>query len=456
MYEKTVVEVPDDTGVHIKSAGRKNEKYVYKHIKYFRNEKGKPRNNSKLIGKLDNDTGKMYPNKNYYELYNVDITFPDITIWDYGYSYLILHVCHSMGLYECLSASCGIHTMEIIIMAAYIIREGNAMDGIDDWQQRNYFNEYNKLRTSQSCSRSFVNITAKQRYSFFKKWITKSFTGGSVCYDVTSISSYSQGMTEVEHGYNRDNENLCQFNLGMFCDEASKTPLYYSRYNGSLTDKTNLSYVLADFKDLGISRVKMILDGGFWSEECIKTLEGYCDAFTIGMPIHLKESEKILDTHADNIECYANELKYRHIYCVQAFLEIHSVAGRVLVFYDALNHLKLCEEMSDRIEMLSSELAKLKRYHKGKVKRYEPYFKVTKHDLDSGFDYVVDTDKVEKLRRSKGFFLLFSTDMTSTPSDILYYYRAKDADEKLFAQIKVDMECDRFRTHKQETTDGNL
>jgi transposase len=194
-----------------------------------------------------------------------------------------------MGLYECLSASFGIHTMEIIIMAAYIIREGNAMDGIDDWQQRNYFNEYNKLRTSQSCSRSFVNITAKQRYSFFKKWITKSFTGGSVCYDVTSISSYSQGMTEVEHGYNRDNENLCQFNLGMFCDEASKTPLYYSRYNGSLTDKTNLSYVLADFKDLGISRVKMILDGGFWSEECIKTLEGYCDAFTIGMPIHLKE-----------------------------------------------------------------------------------------------------------------------------------------------------------------------
>jgi hypothetical protein len=137
-------------------------------------------------------------------------------------------------------------------------------------------------------------------------------------------------------------------------------------------------------------------------------------------------------------------------------LEIHSVAGRVLVFYDALNHLKLCEEMSDRIEMLSSELAKLKRYPKGKVKRYEPYFKVTKHDLDSGFDYVVDTDKVEKLRRSKGFFLLFSTDMTSTPSDILYYYRAKDADEKLFAQIKVDMECDRFRTHKQETTDGNL
>lgn len=454
MYDKTLVEVPDDTGVHIKSAGRKKEKYVYKHTKYYRNENGKPRNKSKLIGKLDDVSGKMYPNTNYFELYNVDIEFPDISIWDYGYSYLIMNVCHSTGLYECLSASFGKQAMEIIIMAAYIIREGNAMDAIDDWQQRNYFKDFNKQLTSQTCSKGFANITAQQRYSFFKSWISKSFTGGSVCYDVTSISSYSQEMTEVEHGYNRDGENLCQFNLGMFCDETNKTPLYYSRYNGSLTDKTNLSFVLADVKDLGIARVKMILDGGFWSEECIKTLNDCCDAFTVGMPLYLKESEKTLNTHSENIERYANELKYRHIYCAQSFLEIHGVAGRVLVFYDALNHLKLCEEMSDRIEMLSSELAQLKRYPKGKFKRYQPYFIITKHDIDSGFDYVADVEKIEKLRRNKGFFLLFSTDMTSTPSDILYYYRAKDADEKLFAQIKVDMESDRFRTHKQETTDG--
>jgi len=44
--------------------------------------------------------------------------------------------------------------------------------------------------------------------------------------------------------------------------------------------------------------------------------------------------------------------------------------------------------------------------------------------------------------------------MKSTASDILDYYRAKDVDEKLFAQIKVDMDGSRIRTHSEETTDG--
>lgn len=37
-------------------------------------------------------------------------------------------------------------------------------------------------------------------------------------------------------------------------------------------------------------------------------------------------------------------------------------------------------------------------------------------------------------------FLLFTTDMESTPEDTLYHYRAKDVVEKLFDQIKCDME----------------
>ena len=56
---------------------------------------------------------------------------------------------------------------------------------------------------------------------------------------------------------------------------------------GSLTDKTNLSYILANAKEVGITRVKMILDGGFWSEECLLSLHSICEAFTVGMPIHL-------------------------------------------------------------------------------------------------------------------------------------------------------------------------
>ena len=99
---KRPVDIPDDEGVHVKTAGAKGEKYVYKHVKYFRDADGKPRNKSKAIGKFDVNSGKMLPNNNYFELYNIDSSLPDVTVWDYGYSYIVLKSCRDTGLSECL------------------------------------------------------------------------------------------------------------------------------------------------------------------------------------------------------------------------------------------------------------------------------------------------------------------------------------------------------------------
>jgi len=73
----------------------------------------------------------------------------------------------------------------------------------------------------------------------------------------------------VERGYNQNHEDLAQFSLGMFFDEDTRIPLYYDRYYGSLTDRSNLFYALVDAKDVGIEHVHMFMDGGFWREECI-------------------------------------------------------------------------------------------------------------------------------------------------------------------------------------------
>lgn len=131
--ESTLVEIPEDNGIHIKTAGEKGEKYVYKYVKYFRNSEGQPRSRAKVIGKYDADTGRMYPNSYYFELYHLDKSLPDISVWDYGYAYLVTKVCKDMGLQKCLTSAFGANqAMDIIVMAAFMIREGVAMDGIDD------------------------------------------------------------------------------------------------------------------------------------------------------------------------------------------------------------------------------------------------------------------------------------------------------------------------------------
>jgi transposase len=263
-------------------------------------------------------------------------------------------------------------------------------------------------------------------------------------------------MPSIERGYNRDGDDLAQFNLGLFCGEVSKVPLYYNRYNGSLTDKTNLSYVLANAKDVGIKRVKMILDGGFCDDKCFVSLHEFCDAFTVGMPLYLKDAQSILMEHGTGIEQYVNELDRPHhnTYCVSADLDIEGVAGKALLYFDSLNHVHLCNELSAHIDRLKAELAALKRYPANKLKRYMPYFTITKHEHSNGFDFAVDIEKIEKLRKGKGYFLIFTTDLDAPPEDILYHYRAKDAVEKMFAQIKCDMDGNRIRTHNEQTTDG--
>lgn len=450
----SLIDVPSGDGVHTKIAGAKGERYVYKYTNYFRNAKGKSRNKATMIGKIDTETGKMQPNSNYYELFKIAPGIPDMAVWDYGYSYLVQKCCNDIGLGDILSKVFGVQSLDIIAIASYIIRNGNSMDGINDWLERTLMPGYFKSLNSQSTSRLFESISPSEIHEFFKAWVAIALTGENVCYDVTSISSYSQTMTDVERGYNRDGENLPQFNLGMFCDEASKLPLYYNRYNGSLTDKTNLSYVLANANSVGLKDIKFILDGGFINEECFQSLHIHSKAFTIGIPKSLDIADEMIKANYQNIEKYVNKLSDDDVYCVEKFFEYYGVSGRLMLFYDPMNYAQLCSEMSERIRLLSAELTNLKRYPASKLKRYTGYFKITKHEKDSGFDFVVHNEKVDLLRQSKGFFLIFTSDEDISHDDVLYHYRAKDVAEKLFDQLKVDMQGSRIRTHNEQTTNG--
>jgi transposase len=451
---KKLVNVPSGDGVHIKTAGVKNEKYVYKYIKYFRNADGKPRSKAVVIGKYDSVHNQMRPNAKYFELYSIAPEFSDTEVYDFGFAYLVRKCAEDSGLLPCLSEAFGECAMKILVTAAYMLRESNAMDGIDDWLERTYFNGFDKILNSQSTSRLFSVISQTQMHYFFREWVKKVDCGGNVCYDVTSISSYSRTMCDVEYGYNRDGEDLPQFNLGMFCDEKSKLPLYYNRYNGSLTDKTNLSFVLANAKSVGIRDVKFVLDGGFVNEDSFQSLNECGTAFTMGIPAYLDIAQEMINSHSAGIDSYANKVAGRELYCVEKNTRIYEISGRLLLYYDPMSHAQLCNEMSEQIQLLSAELSRLKRYPKSKLKRYADYFIVTKHSGDSRFDFSLNTANIDKLRSQKGFFLIFTTDSAATHDDIIYHYRAKDAAEKLFDQMKIDMQGNRIRTHNEQTTNG--
>ncbi|MFR0733209.1 MAG: hypothetical protein ACLSHU_02425 [Oscillospiraceae bacterium] len=62
--------------------------------------------------------------------------------------------------------------------------------------------------SNEQCSKTFASLRQEDMQLFFREWMKHKKQTEYVAYDVTSISSYSQNIREVEWGYNRDKERL--------------------------------------------------------------------------------------------------------------------------------------------------------------------------------------------------------------------------------------------------------
>lgn len=132
--------------------------------------------------------------------------------------------------------------------------------------------------------------------------ITQNIWGGEfLAYDVTSISSYSNGIESLEWGYNRDKENLPQLNMGMYYGESSALPLYYRLYPGSIPDKSHLRYMAEDTGIISCKKTKFVMDRGFYSADNLNYLTNKGCRFVIALPGNLKYVKELIEKHGGEI-----------------------------------------------------------------------------------------------------------------------------------------------------------
>jgi transposase len=456
LYFNTLIEIPDDSSVHIKSYKGSLYQYVYKYTRHYRNEEGKPRHDSTIIGKYDPPTGKMYPNKNFYTFFPLENISGDIYTFEFGLNFLICQITDELGLTNILVKNFGAKALDILIIATYIVINGTVIDGIEEWMEKSFFPFNHSNLTSQKCSKIFENLTPTVRHIFFKEWVRHKSAGKKIYYDVTSISSYSDEMIDVEFGYNRDNEDLPQYNIGMFCERESGLPIYYDRYNGSINDKTNFPYVLENAKSVGIFDFDIIMDAGFWSSKSFNRAREICNSFIIGMPLHLKEARKAQLENQHIANDFNYHLEEYDITGTSVNATIHGVDGRILLYYDKAINSEKSTLLFNALKKEKEELSLITKYSSVDIKKYSEHFIINKHENDDMFDFSIDAKKINALLNMKGYFAFFTNDMDSSLDQILKLYRQKDMIEKLFAQVKVEMYGNRFHTKKEQTTDGKV
>jgi transposase len=305
----------------------------------------------------------------------------------------------------------------------------------------------------QQCSRLFASLSYGERLNFLEKWVKLHSENEYIAYDVTSISSYSTEIDNVAWGFNRDNEQLPQINLGMFYGFESSLPVYYEMYNGSIVDKSHLPYMVTSAERLDIKNTRFVFDCGMVTEPNLKYMDKHKHFFVTSFPGHLVDAKAIIDLCKADIRKSTNRINEFEVYAIPTNIEIYDFQMRAHVFFDTNKQSCDERELYSKIERLQADLEKIGK-RKRVTKKYTDLFMVEEKEAELSF--MPDNDKIDEKLSRTGFFILITNDLNLSSRDVLKIYRGRGIIEENFDQLKNELDFRRLRTHINETTDGKV
>lgn len=458
MSLNTNIKVPlPKSGWVLSKPNKAGKRYVKQFISSTRVSSKNVNVKRKIIGIYDEKTKMLIPNNNYYDVIKEEhlTIFAPSSIRNYGNYFLLYKISSNIGLLNTLKFVFPSSWDKILTIAMYNICEGDAMYYIDDYCDENYIIN-NTYVTSQETSTVFSKITEEKRQEFFKEWIKVRKDNECIAYDITSISSFSKGLTLLDYGYNRDDEKLPQVNMGMFYGMGSNLPLIYDVYNGSIGDKVHFESMMKYASSYDLKNASLIMDKGFFKKDNLTYLYKNTMPFIMGITLSLKEVSNLFMKHKDSIKDSKYLIKdcENDLTCGKSFdLNIDNQPFRLHLYY---NYYKFADEVSiiqNKIKKLETELQNLTTV--SNPKHYEKYFKLTL-DKEELISYEKDYDKINNAHNCAGYFALLSSRMDNNAEEILHIYRKKDLVEKTFDNLKNYIDCNRLRVHCDETMRGKI
>ena len=431
--------------------GKNGTLYVYYTVRSYRRKKdGKPTSDEVCIGKKEPKSGMLIPNKRYLDMFGTaEDLLPGMTSKIWGSTYILKKRAEAISITKTLQKVFPQQWEDILLSAMYMVIKGNIMMYIDDFCEM-YVTD-SKLN-SQSTSELFASLGEGQMNVFFMDWISRVQEKEYLAYDVTSISSYSEQMEEVEFGYNRDGENLPQLNIGMFYGEQSKRPVYYMVYSRSIPDKTHLEYMMGCASQLGIKKVTFVMDRGFATQDNVDCLVHLSHSFVLCLPAGQKIFKQLVESVSSTIKSAANWIPGHDVYGVKVTREVYGRMLDIHIFYNLELESSRRKEVYDYVGRLEKELSQMCD-KKRNYRRFERFFNIIANSEQS-IQYEMNPNKVDEALKTAGFFAFITNRRDLEPSELLTIYRQKDGVEKIFHHFKNDLDFCRLKTHYRDTTNG--
>jgi transposase len=432
--------------------------YVYESESYWDKQKKKSLNKRVCIGKIDPDSGIFIPSKRLNPQQSA-MRDPAVTASAeiIGPSIILNAITAEFGLDKLLKHCFPDSYKQILIMAYYLVADGRALSHCEAWC-KSHAPLMTESLTSQRISEILAGISFDAKQSFFSKWMQAVLEEDYLCYDITSVSSYSELNEYIKYGYNRDNEALPQMNLAVLFGQKGRLPVYYQRLPGHINDVSTLHNLLKTFKALEIKSLSYVMDKGFYSRKNVDELFMTKNKFLLSVPLSNKWVQHAID---DIHELIHGPEGYQKV--DQEFLYMHSRLYPwgdkrhrcyLHLYYNAHARAEAVDQFNEKLYLYKEELEsdQLNCHHQW---AYDAFF-IVKTTPKRGKKVSFNRETVScYISRYAGFQALLSNSIKE-PLKALQIYRDKDVVEKCFDDYKNQLDMKRLRMHSSKTMDGRL
>lgn len=442
----------------IKQINKKtNVTYVYESVSVWDKEKKQCRNKKICVGKLDsNDV--FIPSKRL-SVEQAAVRDPVVTASAQivGPSIILDTITSQLGLQQLLKSCFPLAHQQILMLAYYLVANGGPLSHCETWCKSHAPLMAQSL-TSQRISELLASITTNEKQAFLSKWMRAVLEEDYLCYDITSVSSYSELNEYIKYGHNRDNEALPQLNLAVLFGQNGRLPVYYQRLPGNITDVTTLHNLLKTFKALDMKTLSYVMDKGFYSKKNVDDLFVAKDKFLLSVPLSNKWLHHAIDDIYETIhgpEGY-QKLDDEIIYVHTRLYPWGDKPYRCYLhlYYNARKRADAIDRFNENLFEYKKELEAEKQNKKHQW-AYDAFF-IIKTTPKRGRKVLFNTEAVNQyIKRYAGFQALLSNSIKD-PVKALQVYRDKDVVEKCFDDLKNQLDMKRLRMHSSATTDGRL
>ena len=376
-------------------------------------------------------------------------------------------IINKIGLGDIVKETFPDHYAELIALTFYEIIESSPLYLFPYWLEDHYLPGTKKMDSSaisKFCDE--IGRNQQQKIKFQEQWISHLQPVDVLFYDITSISSYSTNIEFVEWGYNRDQENLAQLNMGVvFCNNKS-LPIFYNIYPGSIVDVRTLKNCITYLKSFGLKEFMFVLDRGFFSTANILEMSKRQDniSFIQPLPFSLKKVKELIRTHKKELNDIASNFTFNNelLSHVKSEIQFDEHTYSCHIFLNEKAELDQRQLFMKKLIDIEETIIKNKQFSRLKeaqmfkesniVKAYQNFFKWNRSS--GALERHIRNIKA-KLSRF-GYFILSTNRDDLDKETILTNYRNKDHVEKVFDLLKNEMDGGRLRAHSQINADARL